>query len=119
MVTKAAAGSGPGTGKSVPGGLPLGRFYGWVFVGSMVKCSTVRDFLAGQGDLTPPYSVYGKENQRRAAEKGPLPWRFALFQTRPNHSLKPEATEEADMKRTLSIILMPAGTVEIIIAVRM
>ena len=30
-----------------------------------------RNFFARQGDLTPRYFVYRKENQRRMTEKGP------------------------------------------------
>ncbi|MCI9512328.1 MAG: hypothetical protein HFG13_08070 [Oscillibacter sp.] len=31
----------------------------------------VERFFADQGDLTPPYFVYGRENQHGAAEKAP------------------------------------------------
>ena len=48
----------------------------------MAKCAAARDFFADQGDLTPAYSAYGKENQRRAAEKDPSLGRFDIFQTR-------------------------------------
>lgn len=33
------------------------------------KCSTARVFFADQGNLKPPYFIYGKEHQRGAAEK--------------------------------------------------
>ena len=51
----------------------------------MAECSKARDFFANQGGLTQPYFVYGKENQRRAAKKGPSFGRFDIFQTRPRH----------------------------------
>ncbi|MEY8259434.1 hypothetical protein AALA80_03720 [Oscillospiraceae bacterium 50-60] len=41
-------------------------------------------FFADQGDLTLAYFVYGKENQRGAAEKYPSLGRLAIFQTWPN-----------------------------------
>lgn len=40
-------------------------------------------FFASQSGLTQPYSVYGRENQRRAAGKDPPFGRFHRFQTRP------------------------------------
>ena len=49
----------------------------------MAKCTTARDFFANQGGLTLPYFVYGKENQRKVAEKDPPFGRFDIFQTRP------------------------------------
>ncbi|MCI9511393.1 hypothetical protein [Oscillibacter sp. 1-3] len=49
----------------------------------MAKCAATRDFFADQGDLTPAYSAYGKENQRKAAEKDPSLGRFDIFQTWP------------------------------------
>ena len=52
----------------------------------MAKFAGVRNFFAGQGDLTSPYFVYGKETQRGAAEKGPPLERFDIFQTRPKLS---------------------------------
>ena len=42
-----------------------------------------RNFFARQGDLTPRYFVYRKENQRRMAEKGPAFGHVDIFQTRP------------------------------------
>ena len=45
-----------------------------------------RDFFARQGDLTPRYFVYRKENQRRMAEKDLLFGLVDMFQTGPNHS---------------------------------
>ena len=50
----------------------------------MAECPAAKDFFADQGDLTPPYFVYGKENQRGVAEKEPLFGRFDIFQTWPN-----------------------------------
>ena len=49
----------------------------------MAECPTARDVFANQGDLTPPYFVYGKENQRGVAEKDPSFGRFDIFQTWP------------------------------------
>ena len=46
------------------------------------------DFSANQGDLTQPYSVYGRENQRRAAENDPPFGRFGLFPTRPLNTIR-------------------------------
>ncbi|WP_293284010.1 hypothetical protein [Oscillibacter sp.] len=48
-------------------------------------------FFTNQGDLMRPCFVHGKENQRRAAEKG-LPFgRFDIFQTGPkNFSKNPD-----------------------------
>ncbi|WP_457790571.1 hypothetical protein [Anaeromassilibacillus sp. SJQ-5] len=43
-----------------------------------------RDFFVNQGDLTLPYFMYGKENQRRVAEKDPPLGRFDIYQTRPS-----------------------------------
>ncbi|MEY8260408.1 hypothetical protein AALA80_08660 [Oscillospiraceae bacterium 50-60] len=47
----------------------------------MAKCAAAGDFFAGQGDLTTPYFVYCKENQRGTAEKDPSLGRFDIFQT--------------------------------------
>ena len=52
----------------------------------MAKCTTAKDFFANQGGLTLPYSVYGKENQRKMAEKDPPFGRFDIFQTRPRRA---------------------------------
>lgn len=41
------------------------------------------NFFARQGDLTPQYFVYCKENQRRMAEKDPPFGHIDIFQTRP------------------------------------
>src|SRR5699024_2168728 len=46
-------------------------------------CPTAKDFFARQGDLTPRYFVYRKENQRSMAEKDPLFGLVDSFQTGP------------------------------------
>ena len=42
-----------------------------------------RDLFARQGDLTPQYFVYCKEDQRRMAEKGLSCGHLDIFQTMP------------------------------------
>lgn len=49
----------------------------------MAECPAARDLFANQDDLTPPYVVYGREDQRGAAEKAPPIGRFDAFQTGP------------------------------------
>ena len=55
----------------------------------MAKCAAARDFFAGQGDLTTPYFVYCKENQRGTAEKDPSLGRFDIFKHGLNGQIKP------------------------------
>ena len=49
------------------------------------NCPTARDFFANQGGLTLAYFAYGKEIQRKAAEKDSPFGRFDIFQTRPKN----------------------------------